>query len=102
MGCLGPDAGQPELRCDGRDHWYGPIGGHGEDAIDADSPSDRDDLGDVHEVDDISYVSDGKSGRVGVPVDGGHAEPARAGLLDRASLMTSGANEENGLHGRRC
>ena len=44
----------------------------------------------------------GEARRLGVPVDRGHAEPAGACLLDRSALMTPGAHEEDGLHGRRC
>src|SRR5262249_7056414 len=39
-------------------------------------------------------------GRVGVAVDGDDAEPALARLLDRATLVAPGADEEDGLHCR--
>ena len=48
-----------------------------------------------------AHIGRGKAGRLGIAVDRYDAQAARAGLLDRAALVAPGADEEDGLHGRR-
>ena len=98
---LRPDAGKPELLGDGCDDRHGAIGGNREHAVDADPARDLDHGRDVAEVDDLCDVGGREAGGVGVAIDGRDAQAARAGLLDRAALVAPGADEEDGLHGRR-
>ena len=59
MSRFGSYAGQPELLGDGGDHGYRAVCRHGQDSVDTDAASGCDDLGDIHEVDDLSYVRHG-------------------------------------------
>ena len=94
--------GRPSCLRDSGDHRHCAVGGDGEDAVDADPARDLDDRVHLHEVDDLGDVGGGEPGRVGIPVDSGDAKAARARLLDRSLLMAPCADEEDGLHGRRC
>ncbi len=98
---LGADAGQAELLGHRGDDGHRSISGDRQHAVDADASCDLHDLGDVREVDDLGDVGRREAGRVGVSVDRGDAQAARARLLDRAPLMAPGADEEDGRHGRR-
>ena len=99
--CLRPDAGKPELLGDRRDDGHGAIGRDREHAVDPDPPRDLDHGRDVAEVDDLCDVGRREPGSVGIAIDGRDAQAARASLLDRAALVAPGADEEDGLHGRR-
>jgi hypothetical protein len=62
---------------------------------------DLDDGVDVREVDDLCDVRGHEAGSLAVTVDGRDVQAARPRLLDRASLMSSGADKEDRCHGRR-
>ena len=98
---LRPDAGKPERFGDCCDDGYGAIGGERQHAVDADPARDLHHRVDVAEVDDLCDIGRGEARGVGVAIDRGDAQAARAGLLDRAALVAPGADEEDGLHGRR-
>jgi hypothetical protein len=86
-------------RCDDRD---GAVGGNREDAVDAVPATHIRDGFDVREVDDLAEIRLEQTRCTLVAVDGHDAEPPGPRMLDRAALMTSGADEEDGLHARRC
>ena len=98
---LRPDAGKPELLGDSCDDRNCSIGGNREHAVDADPARDLHHGADIAEVDDLCDIGRREAGGVGVAIDGCDAQAARAGLLDRAALVAPGADEEDGLHGRR-
>jgi hypothetical protein len=52
---------------------------------------------DVLEVDDLRDVGERETERVGIAVDGDDSEPEGPGALDRSPLVTTGADEEDGL-----
>jgi len=95
------DPRESELLRDGGDDRHRAIGRDGECAVDADAPGDLHDLGDIREIDDLGDVGGGQPGRLSVPIDRGHAKSFTARLLDCATLVAPGADEEHGLHGRR-
>ena len=64
------------------------------------SATPRGDGVDVGEVDDLRDVRLRQAGRVGIPVDRGHAQLARLRLQDRPALVAPGADEQDGPHGR--
>ena len=101
VGRLGADPGQSELLGDGGDDGHGAVGRDREHAVDADAPRDLDHLVGVGEVDDLGDVGRRESRCVGVPVDCRDPQSPGARLLDRATLVAPGADEEHGLHGRR-
>ena len=72
-----------------------------EHAVDADAPRELDHLTGVGEVDDLGDVGRRESRCLGVPVDCRDPQPPGARLLDGATLVAAGADEEHGLHGRR-
>jgi hypothetical protein len=102
MSRLRADPGQAELLGDGRDDRNGAIRRDRECTARPEPARDLDDPSDLGEVDHLGDVGGGEPGRIGVPVDCRGAQTAGAGLLDRAPLVTARADEEDGLHGRRC
>ncbi len=97
----GADPGQPERLGDGGDDGHGAVCRDREHAVDADAPRELDHLIGVREVDDLGDVGRRESRCLGVPVDCRDPQPPGARLLDRATLVAAGADEEHGLHGRR-
>ena len=96
-----PIPGNPSVLRDGGDDGHGAVGRDRERAVDADASGDLDHLVDVREVDDLGDVGRRESRCLGVPVDCRDPQPPGARLLDRATLVAPGADEEHGLHGRR-
>ena len=54
----------------------------------------------VCEVDDLGDIGDREGRSIRTAIDGDHAHAELAHACDRTPLMPTGADEENGLHGR--
>ena len=100
-GGLGADSGKAELLRDGGDDGHRPVGGHRQHPVRACPASGADHGLHVNEVHDLGDVGGGETRGVAVPVDSRDAQPANTRLFDRAALMPSRADEEDGRHGGR-
>jgi hypothetical protein len=96
------DAREAELLCDCGHDWDCAVRGDGEDAVNSVPARDLENRFDVCEVDDLGDVCGGEPRRLLVTVDADDPKAAGARMLDRAPLMPPGADEEDGLHARRC
>ena len=95
---LRADPGQSERLCDGGHDRDGAVGRDGQDAVDAVPPADVGDRVDVLEVDDLGRVGVCEPDGVRLAVNGDHAEAELLGAQDRAPLVSTSADEEDGLH----
>jgi hypothetical protein len=95
------DPGEAECLGDRRDDRYGPICRDGQHPVDADPARDLEDGVDVREVDDLCDVRGHEAGCIAVTVDRSDMKAASPRLVDRPTLMSSGADKEDRCHGRR-
>jgi hypothetical protein len=99
---LAADARQPEALGDRRDRRHRAVGRHGEHAVDL-QPADRfQHCVGIGVVDDSGDVCLGEPERIGIPVDGGDAQPELLRTLDRAPLVSARADEQDRSQGRRA
>ncbi len=96
------DTREAELVRHGGNDRHGAVGRDRQHTVDALSAADLGDRGNVGEVHDLGDVGRGEPGRVRIAIDGDDSQVACACVLDRAALVATCADEEDGLHGGRC